>query len=234
MLNKNPNLDVSNTITAKQYEERFNTLSDKDQKLIYEFIKEVNLCGYQIQYTFQLAAFDKSDQCLLPIIIKYYTKIDDPNLKCTLIRCIGRSGQRDMTSFLLDEFRKPNTDAPFNLSRRGCASSALYSMKDKRYFHEYIELIKNPDTRNDSMLIGTMLGKMKSEEALPVLIEALDDPNSSLQYMAIQALGNFKGKTELIQYLEPFLLSSDKTLRSYAKNAINKIKGKRGNPEMER
>lgn len=234
MVNKDPNYTFYSPENSIKYKEFYDSLAKNDRFLYDELIKAVNSQGYFIQYTGQLNYIDKNDQCLVPILLKYYGLFENSHINNVLIRYLGLSRSPNITGFLLNEFKKPNTEETFNLSRRGFSSSALNSIKDKRFVKGYIKIVENKETRYDSMLIITLLGKLKAEEALPTLIDVLSDNDERIQTSAISALGNFKGHTELIPLLEPFLKSDNKNHRGQARNAINKIKGKKANSEWEK
>ncbi len=206
-------------------------LSQSDLNNYYELIAEINANGYYVQYWTQLKFADKDDIEIMPIIKKYINKMEDRDLKNLLYDVLGKSKSPLYTDFLLDEFRKPNIpnahyesdDLSWNFTRRWAVSNALWDINDKSKQEDYIELLTNKETRNDCVFIIWMLGKMKSEKALPYLIETLSDKRTDLQSFAIKALGYYKKHPELIEIIKPFLKSEYPACREHARGSLKKL-----------
>ena len=71
-----------------------------------------------------------------------------------------------------------------------------------------------------------LVGKLKVEEAIPILIELLDDDIVSLQ--AICALGDFR-KEEFRPYFEKYANCNHSGLRKYSKLSLKKLDGVKKN-----
>ena len=69
-------------------------------------------------------------------------------------------------------------------------------------------------------MIILLMGKLKLEKAIPILIELLEDETVRLH--AICALGDFK-KEEFRPYFERFSNDKHSGLRKYAKKALKKL-----------
>ena len=223
-VNKDPKYSVEGSLTAIRAREKLLSYSEHDRELVGRIIDEVNSKGYYIQYLFQLQWMDKDDfEIINDIIIKYSLQFESKRAKYSLLWTLGKRGNYGATEFLLEQFRKPNDyeeNMGWNFSRRGMCSSALLGIRDKSKIDDYIEIIKNENTRQDSFCFILMLGELKYDKASPLLIELLKEDNTDLQSAAIQTLAKFKNKIDLNPIMAPFLLSDNKVIRDNAKKAL--------------
>ena len=223
-INKDPKYSVEDSIIATREKEKRLSYSKHDRELYSRIIDEVNSKGYYIQYLFQLRWMEKEDfEIINDIILKYSLQFERKRTKYSLLWYLGVRGNYGATDFLLEQFRKPNDyeeNMGWNFSRRGMCSSALLEIRDKSKIDEYIEIIENEDTRQDSFFFILMLGKLKVEKAIPLFVELLKEDNTDLQSAAIKSLAKFKNKIDLNPIMAPFLLSDNKVIRDNAKKAL--------------
>ena len=92
-------------------------------------------------------------------------------------------------------------------------------MRDK-YIDRYIEIASNYAFGINRQMIVLLLGKLKAEKAIPLLISLLEDKEVCLQ--AISALGEFK-RVEFRCYFERFRDSPHPGWRKYARVALKKL-----------
>ncbi len=227
-INKNKDNDVSETYAAQKYiHEIMPTLSENDINMTNMLIDEVNNAGYYIKYLFELSWMDKDDFDIVDnIIMRYVLMFDRWQIRNSLIRYIGKRGNYFVTDFLLELFYKENDyheGKDWNSTLRGVCSSAIENIRDKTKINEYINIIENPATRDDSYLIIILLGELKVDKAIPLFIEVLNKEDVMLQSAAIQALTYFKKNKELISVLTPFTFSKHEVIREYAKKALKQI-----------
>lgn len=78
----------------------------KDQRLWSDLIGEVNQYGYNIKYYFELETIDNEDRCLIPVLMKYVGKFDNPGASETLMRYMAYRGFCEVTELLLHEFKR--------------------------------------------------------------------------------------------------------------------------------
>lgn len=223
-INKEPGYSVQNTVAGRRAEELFPTYSEHDKEIIHKVIEEVNSKGYHIQYLFQLSWMDKDDfELINPVIMKYSLQFENKRTRYGLFSYLGVNGNTDGVDFLLEQFRKPNDyneNLDWNFSRRGVCSAALFVIKDKSKIDEYIEIIENENTRQDSYFFILLLGELKFVKAISLLVELLNEDNSNLQSAAIQSLTKFKRKIDLNPIISPFLSSDNDIISEYAKKAL--------------
>ena len=58
------------------------------------------------------------------------------------------------------------------ICRNGVCSAALLVIKDKSKIDEYIEIIENESTRPDSHFLILLLGELRIEKSIPLLIKS--------------------------------------------------------------
>lgn len=232
-VNKDKKLDISNGSAALKYvSEMLPYMSQNDIELTQKLIDEVNQAGYSIQFLFQLYAMDREDaKVLSPIIKKYIGMFEQNTINNALITNLGVKGNTIVTDFLLEQFRKPNdrmVDAldvsDWKGSRRWAASDALFHIQDKSRLDEYMEIVENEDTCDDSCLIIKLIGKMKNLKALRCLTRLLKSPNYQIQAWAIEALGNYGKYEDVEDLILPFLESEHDLVREKARESLRKIR----------
>jgi len=211
---------------AERYYRDMRRQTPKDQELFKNLLDEVNSHGYQIQYYFELNQIDHNDLCLVPVLMKYIGQFDNTGASSALMRYLAYPAFTEATELMLSEMRRTGLPKEGNQSEslyRQSASVALYGIRDPRYVDEYINLILDPETHDDCYFIILLLGKVKAEKAVPLLIELLNDPKSLIQSASLEAMWYFKNHQELIPYIEPFLQNDNKDLRRYAAKTIKKL-----------
>ena len=159
---------------------------------------------------------------LIPILLKYLKEFQSNNFKDLVIGALKVKGFYDATKSLLDEFNNPpeyNNPTLTDLYKWSIGD-AFSIILDGRYENEYIEIIKNKQNGHSRQMVAIALGKLKSEKALPVLLNLLDD--EEINGHVVMALGYYK-KPILLRYIEPFLNHKKAWIRAQAKSAIKKI-----------
>ena len=77
------------------------------------------------------------------------------------------------------------------------------------------------------------LGKLALPEALPVLLELLDDENPIVQACTVAALRNFPATPDLLNKLRPFLNADDGVLEAEAALTLSGFKDTSSLPQIE-
>ena len=122
----------------------------------------------------------------------------------------------EVVPMLLEDFYSEKTE---DLTR-WFISNSLFEIQSKRYIKEYLDIVSSKRFGINRQMIVLLLGKLKEESAVPVLIGLLDDEDVQLQ--AICALSKFE-REEFRGYFNKFQNSPHPGIRKYAKMAINKL-----------
>lgn len=122
---------------------------------------------------------------------------------------------------LLDDYR---SDSTADITR-WFISDCLCRIRSRKFIKEYIDIVSNKKYGSNRKLLVLLLGKLKEESAIPILIDLLEDEEVRLH--AICALGDFK-REEFRCYFERFKDSKQPGWRKYSREAIKKLDAKKG------
>ena len=104
-------------------------------------------------------------------------------------------GFDEVMPLLIKDFFEPTTSE----HNRWFIADCLYQISSKQYMDDYIKIISDSAYGINRQMIILLVGNLKSEKAIPVLIELLEDESVRLQ--AIAALGYYK-REEFCPYFE--------------------------------
>ena len=190
--------------------------------LVPSFEKELRELGFDFEISNQTLGFmPKHKNIILPIAIKYYQlakKQKKDNEQNHFISFFAFKGLEEVVPTLLEDYYSPETP---DLTR-WFISDCLYSIRSKKYVDEYLKIISNKSYGTNRRMIILLIGKLRVENAIPLLIELLEDEEVRLH--SICALGDFK-REEFRCYFERFQDSKHSGWRKYSRNALKKLDG---------
>ena len=188
--------------------------------LIPLFTKELRDLGFEFEISSQAVSFiPKHKKAILPIAIKYYQlakELEKSNEQNYFLNFFYIKGLDDLVPMLLEDYYFEKTE---DLTR-WFISDCIYQIRSKKFVKEYLDIVSNKKFGSNRKMIVLLLGKLKEERAVPVLINLLEDEEVRLH--AICALGEFK-REEFRCYFERFQNSKHPGWRKYAKEAIKKL-----------
>ncbi len=194
----------------------------EDYILVDSLCAELNRCLGVDCRSFQDLRYKtiKNDACI-PIISKYIPQFTNIGFALELItQQFWRKGNKECSSFL--ERWTLELKANGRLSKaENVLDNAFVKIQDKSKQDFLIGLICEKDAFPFTM---EMLGRWKSEAALPVIIERLEV--DTIKTSAITALGKYKD-ISLLPYIEPFINSTKAGERKAAARAVKQIKNLR-------
>ncbi len=195
-------------------------LAEHPDSLLPDFEKEIRDLGFQFLMRENILDFmPKQKKEILPIAIKYYNlakecgRDNEQNYFLGFFHC---NGLEEVIPMLLEDYYSNETK---DLTR-WFISDCLYQIRSKKYIAEYIKIVSNPKFARNRQLIVLLLGKLKVESAIPVLIELLEDEDVRLH--AIDSLGQFK-REEFRCHFERFENSPHYGWRKNARTALKKL-----------
>lgn len=206
-------IDNNKSATAQYYNEN-------PDSLIPHFEKELRSLGFKFEISNQTFGFmPKNKKVILPIAIKYYQlakKQQKYNEQNHFMGFFRFKGIEEVVPVLLDDYHAEETQD----QTRWFISDCLYQIKSEKYLNEYFEIVQNADFGINRQMIVLLLGKLKVESAIPILITLLED--EAVRLHAIKSLGEFK-REEHRGYFERFQNSRHSGWRNYAKKALKKL-----------
>lgn len=212
-INSNPSL-VKHLL--EQYKDEEKKLEGDPSSVLLAFKQELLDLGFRFQVLNQAEGFmPKHKDSILPIVIKYYKKARLKREKQYLLKWFHHRGLEEVVPMLLEDYCSDDLNVD-----RWAIGDCLYQIRSKKHIADYLKIIANASYGQDRQMVILLVGKLKVEAAIPVLIDLLEDEGVRLQ--AIAALGDFK-RDELRPYFERFQNSKHPGWRKYAKSALKKL-----------
>ena len=212
-INSNPSL-VKHLL--EQYKAEEKKLEGDPNSVLLAFKQELLDLGFRFQVLNQAEGFmPKHKDSILPIVIKYYKKSRLKREKQYLLKWFHHRGLEEVVPMLLEDYCSDDLNVD-----RWAIGDCLYQIRSKKHIADYLRIISDASYGQDRQMVILLVGKLKVEAAIPVLIDLLEDEGVRLQ--AIAALGDFK-RDELRPYFERFQNSKHPGWRKYAKSALKKL-----------
>lgn len=212
-INSNPDLVKHMLEQYKASEEQMEKNSDS---ILPAFKQELLNLGFHFQVLNQAESLlPKYKDTVLPVVIKYYKMAKLKNEKQYLLGWFHHKGLEEVVPMLLEDYYSNNSDID-----KWAIGDRLYQIRSKKYIDDYLKIISDSSYGQDRQMIILLVGKLKVEAAIPILIDLLEDEGVRLQ--AIVALGDFKRK-DLRPYFERFQNAKHPGWRKYAKAALKKL-----------
>lgn len=212
-INSNPSL-VKHLL--EQYKDEEKKLEGDPNSVLLAFKQELLDLGFRFQVLNQAEGFvPKQKDSILPIVIKYYKKARLKREKQYLLKWFHHRGLEEVVPMLLEDYCSDDLNVD-----RWAIGDCLYQIRSKKHIADYLKIIANASYGQDRQMVILLVGKLKAEVAIPVLIDLLEDEGVRLQ--AIAALGDFK-RGDLRPYFERFQNSKHPGWRKYAKSALKKL-----------
>lgn len=208
-------------------------------------LDELKHLGYEIETLDDLRHQGKPWKTAIPALLRWLPKIDDPNVKESVVRCLSVPWVGNKaTAELIEEFKKyaPILPKPTNpwagnqlreipeeekklgpyFSLAWAIGNALSIVDVKGYENQVIELCRNPKYGAARQLVVLGTGRLRSSEVEAAVLDLLND--EQVQMHAIGALGKMKSKRALFE-LEKLISDKRGEIRKEARKAITKIMG---------
>lgn len=209
--------------TEREMHNRAAGVDAEDYILVDSLCAELNRClGIECS-SFQDLRYKniKNDACI-PIISKYIPRFTNIGFALELItQQFWRKGNKECSNFL--ERWTVGLKANGRLSKvaENTLDNAFVKIQDKSKQDFLVGLIREKDAFPFTM---EMLGRWKSDAALPIIIERLEV--DTIKTSAITALGKYKD-ISLLPYIEPFINSTKAGERKAAARAVKQIRNLR-------
>ena len=195
----------------------------EDYILVDSLCAELNSCLGVDYSSFQDLRYKhiKNDACI-PIISRYIPRFTNIGFALEIItQQLWRKGNKECSNFLERWAFELKADGRLSKAAENTLDNAFVKIQDKSKQDFLIGLICEKDAFPFTM---EMLGRWKSEAALPIITERLEV--DTIKTSAITALGKYKD-ISLLPYIEPFINSTKAGERKAAARAIKQIKNLR-------
>ena len=193
---------------------------ENPDSLIPLFERELRELGFDFEVSSQTFGFiPKYKKDILPIAVRYYQlakKLKKTNEQIHFMGFFRIKGFDDIVPMLLEDYCSEETD---DLTR-WFISDCLSYIRSKKFIREYQIISSNRLFGINRQMIVLLLGKLKDDTSVPILIALLEDEEVRLQ--AICALGEYK-RESFRCYFERFKDDTHPGWRKYARAALKKL-----------
>ncbi len=209
--------------TERESHNRAAGVDAEDYILVDSLCAELNRCLGVECSSFQDLRYKhiKNDACI-PIISNYIPQFANIGFALELItQHFWRKGNKECSNFLERWTVGLRANGRLSKAAENTLDNAFVKIQDKSKQDFLVGLIREKDAFPFTM---EMLGRWKSDAALPIIIERLEV--DTIKTSAITALGKYKD-ISLLPYIEPFINSTKAGEREAAARADKQIRNLR-------
>lgn len=205
--------------TERESHNRAAGVDAEDYILVDSLCAELNRCLGVECSSFQDLRYKhiKNDACI-PIISNYIPQFANIGFALELItQHFWRKGNKECSDFLERWTLELKANGRLSKAAENTLDNAFVKIQDKSKQDFLIGLICEKDAFPFTM---EMLGRWKSESALPIIIKRLEV--DTIKTSAITALGKYKD-ISILPHIEPFINSTNAGERKAAARAVKQI-----------
>ena len=136
----------------------YNNIEFKEEK---EFLQDLEKIDYKFFTIYELVLItekDKKDKKVVPIVLKYLSKIEDENIKTHLAYFLAVKNYKEASEKLIKELYNAKTN-----EYRIALSKALSTIYNKDVLSELLEIAKNKEYKDVNFPIISTLNKYKNK-----------------------------------------------------------------------
>ena len=133
----------------------YNNIEFKEEK---EFLQDLEKIGYTFFTIYELVLITEKDKKIVPIILKYLSKIEDENIKTHLAYFLAVKNYKEASEKLIKEFYNAKTN-----EYRIALSKALSTIYNKDILSELLEIAKNKEYKDVNFPIIFTLRKYRDK-----------------------------------------------------------------------
>ena len=131
----------------------YNNIEFKEEK---EFLQDLEKIGYKFFTIYELVLITEKDKKIVPIVLKYLSKIEDENIKTHLAYFLAVKNYKEASEKLIKEFYNAKTN-----EYRIALSKALSTIYNKDILNELLEIAKNKEYKDVNFPIIFTLRKYR-------------------------------------------------------------------------
>ncbi len=182
-------------------------------------MEELRQLGFAVESIADLYNLRLDYRAAIPVLLKWLPRIDNPDVKETIVRALTvRWARPTAAGALVEEFRRAHD--PTGSGLRWAIGNALEVVADESVFEDLVEFVRDKRYGPTREMVAMALGRMKDPRAVDVLIEALGD--EEIAGHAIAGLARLKAE-RAAPHIEPFLHHPNARIRREAKGALARI-----------
>ena len=133
----------------------YNNIEFKEEK---EFLQDLEKIDYKFFTIYELVLITEKDKKIVPIILKYLSKIEDENIKTHLAYFLAVKNYKEASEKLIKEFYNAKTN-----EYRIALSKALSTIYNKDILNELLEMAENKEYKDVNFPIIFTLRKYRDK-----------------------------------------------------------------------
>ncbi|WDL95509.1 HEAT repeat domain-containing protein [Alicyclobacillus sp. ALC3] len=188
-----------------------------------ELREDIRKAGFDIADDDEIRDYVYYNHEVLPIVLRHFVSTQDMSLKRWLAACLAIKGYSDAIEPLLQQYREYNDD-----TLRFYAGWAIAVIGDKSVLPKLRKISQDERYGEDRASVIRALGKMRDKQAIPILLDLLDD--DKLCTIVLYALRPM-AKPEFKDRVTPLLQHDDKMIRDSAKSFLDKLRASETRPQ---
>ena len=131
----------------------YNNIKFKEEK---NFLKDLEKIGYKLFTIYELVLITEKDKKVVPIVLKYLSKIEDENIKIHLAYFLAVKNYKEASEKLIKEFYNAKTN-----EYKIALLKALSTIYNKDILNELLEIAKNKEYKDVNFPIIFTLRKYR-------------------------------------------------------------------------
>lgn len=162
-----------------------------DEDMQPAIVDELREAGFDVDSVYALRERYDDYREAVPILVKWLPKVRELGLKETLLRNLAVKFAKPALEPVIDAFENMDTSVdPTGFQLRWAAGNTIEVLWDDRSFDRLLQIATDPSYGRGREMVVLGMGKSKRPEAVPTLIELLDDPE--VRVPAVNALRKLK------------------------------------------
>lgn len=162
-----------------------------DEDMQPAIVDELREAGFDVDSVYALRERYDDYREAVPILVKWLPKVREFGLKETLLRNLAVKFAKPALEPVIDAFENMDTSVdPTGFQLRWAAGNTIEVLWDDRSFDRLLQIATDPSYGRGREMVVLGMGKSKRPEAVPTLIELLDDPE--VRVPAVNALRKLK------------------------------------------
>lgn len=215
-INKNAELVQLMIKNAKKTEEEYQR--NNPDSLLIMFENKLKELGYEFEVLDQVKGFlPKHKKYIIPIAMEFYKQTNLEQDKRYFLGLFHYKGLDECIPMMLEDMYSES----ISVSIKSLIAENLRAIHSPKFIDDYLRILSMKELSDSRNPIIVLVGDLKVEQAIPMLLSALDE-DKNITTNVLEALGKYK-KDELKIYFEKYLNHKNKYYRREAKKALQRL-----------
>lgn len=196
------------------------------ESTIRQFEKEVKKAGFKFELSSQFNEVIKGDATgAKDIILKYYNMSSLLNEKAYYVSLLEPSTSYNLIPFFLEEMKYFNLKSDGGLTNS--INNFIINTRNLDYKDYYLTFLNKKELGENRWGLLEVVGKLKIKEAVPIILDILDEKDNGLVVFCIETLYAIDKTDKYIKYYKKYQYHEDNYVRTRVNKIIEKIEAKK-------